>query len=134
MKAVRNASLVAGLALTATMGLSTQAQASANSGWVYTANRSGAAFFDADLNGQPGIEKLTVCDNKSDGRGIRAQVYGNNNGTSVWLIQSDPSNDGHCASIEGNYYIEETPVTVIVYEYWGDNTNDEGKGVGSGIA
>ncbi|KND30864.1 hypothetical protein [Streptomyces acidiscabies] len=134
MKAVRNASLVAGLALTATMGLATQAQASENSGWVYTTNRSGAAFFDADLNGQPGIEKLTVCDNKSDGRGIRAQVYGNNNGTSFWAIQSDPSNDGHCESIQGNFYIEETPVTVIVYEYWGDNTNDEGKGVGTAIA
>ncbi|HEY8978830.1 MAG TPA: hypothetical protein VIU15_04510 [Streptomyces sp.] len=134
MKAVRSASLVAGLALTATLGLSTQAQASANSGWVYTTTRNGAAFFDADLNGQPGIEKITVCDNKSNGRGVRVEVSGRNGDTSVWIIESDPSNDGHCVARQGNFFIEETPVTVIVYEYWGDNIDEDTMGVGGGVA
>jgi hypothetical protein len=57
------------------------AAASTNAGWIYTyANGAtsgnglslSGAFFDGDLNGRPGWEKITVCDNEADGRGVRA--------------------------------------------------------------
>ncbi|MER5951011.1 hypothetical protein ABT127_33750 [Streptomyces sp. NPDC001904] len=105
-----------------TLGLATQAQASQNSGWIYTSNQSGNVFFDADLNGYPGIEKMTVCDNTSDGRGIRAEISGKSPDGTTWVFQSDPSNDGHCATLQGNWFYEESPVNIVIYEYWGDNT------------
>lgn len=119
---------MAGIAVMSTMGLATQAQASQNSGWIYTSNQSGAAFFDADLNGYPGVEKVTVCDNRSDGRGITAEVSGRDGSGSVWVFVSDPSNDGRCESIEGNFFLEDTPVGIVVYEYWGTNTAHKATG------
>lgn len=47
-----------------------------NVGWLYTQSATGAVFFDADLAGYSSYEKITVCDNKSDGRGIRASLVG----------------------------------------------------------
>ncbi|MEH0549181.1 hypothetical protein QA802_40895 [Streptomyces sp. B21-105] len=105
------------------MGLTTQAQASQNSGWIYTSNQSGAVYFDADLNGDPGVEKITVCDNTSDGRGITAEVRGEDGtGPVVWIV-SDPSNNGNCEHIQGNFFLEETPVQLVVYEYWGSHSD-----------
>ncbi|MFD5272139.1 hypothetical protein [Streptomyces sp. NPDC058335] len=114
------------------MALATQAQASQNSGWVYTANRSGAAYFDADLNGIPGVEKITVCDNTTDGRGTRVFVSGKDGDGGVFLFVTDPSNDGQCHSYQGNFFLEETVVGLDVYEYWGDN--DANHGIGHGVA
>ncbi|MGW2327429.1 hypothetical protein ACWC5C_16875 [Streptomyces sp. NPDC001700] len=128
MRALRKASIVAGIAVIATMGLAPQAQASKNSGWIYTSNQSGAAFFDADLNGQPGVEKITVCDNRSDGRGVRVEVSGRDGSGSVWIFKSDPSNNGRCESIQGNFFLEDTAVGIVVYEYWGDNTAHKATG------
>lgn len=122
MRNVRAISVVAGLAALSTMSLAGQAQASRNAGWIYTSNQSGAVFFDADLNGYPGLEKITVCDNTSDGRGIRAEVSGTDGSGSTWVFLSDPSNDGTCESVQGNFFIEDTYVGIVVYEYWGDNT------------
>lgn len=112
--------MVVAIAATSMMGLATQAQASSNSGWVYTSNMSGAAYFDADLNGYPGVEKVTVCDNKSDSRGIQVRLVGKSGdgSTTSMVIQRDPSNDGHCESLQGNWFLEETVVGVSVEEYW----------------
>ncbi|MFF7449694.1 MULTISPECIES: hypothetical protein [unclassified Streptomyces] len=139
MRVLRKASMVIAIAATATMGFATQAQASTNSGWVYTSNSSGAAYFDADLNGYPGVEKVTVCDNTSNNRGVQVMLIGKSGDgseTSV-VYQSDPSNDGHCTPLQGNWFLEETHVSVTVYEYWtaNDGTYDYANyGYGSGVA
>jgi hypothetical protein len=78
---------------------------------------AGAAFFDADLAGHPSWEKITVCDNKANGRGVVATVYGDLWGAEYVL---DPSSNGHCASIEGNFYPDGYGVHVFVNEYKGD--------------
>ncbi|MFJ6088261.1 hypothetical protein ACIQI8_43595 [Streptomyces sp. NPDC092369] len=124
--------MVAGIVAMSAMGFATQAQASQNSGWVYTSNQSGAVYFDADLNGYPGLEKITVCDNKTDGRGTDALVTGKKGDTSIGEYLNDPSNDGHCESRTGDFFTEETAVGVGVWEYWGDNTAHNG--FGSGVA
>lgn len=129
MRSMRGATLVAVAVATATVGLGAQAaHASTNSGWVYTADSSGAVYFDADLNGYPGYEKITVCDNKADGRGVRADVIGYDGDGLTTKTVSDPSDDGHCASIQGNFFLEETRVSVVVYEYWDGNTANENSG------
>lgn len=131
--------MVVAIAAISTLGLATGAQASSNSGWVYTSNMSGAAYFDADLNGYPGVEKVTVCDNKSDGRGIQVRLVGKSgDGSQTTIVtQRDPSNDGHCASLQDNWFLEETLVGVSVEEYWtaadGDEEFDH-YGGGQGIA
>jgi hypothetical protein len=132
MRTLRRASMVAGIAVMSTIGLATQAQASSNSGWVYTSNSSGAVYFDADLNGYPGYEKITVCDNTTDGRGTEAVVQGYDGDGAVAYVVDDPSNNGECASAIGNFFLEETAVSVTVYEYWGSNTAHPG--YGSGVA
>ncbi|KPI24439.1 hypothetical protein OK074_7016 [Actinobacteria bacterium OK074] len=132
MRALRRASMVAGITLMSTAGLATQAHASANSGWVYTSNSSGAVYFDADLNGYPGYEKITVCDNKTDGRGVQALVQGYDGGGNVAVQLYDPSNDGDCTYTIGNFFLEETAVDITVYNYWGFNKEDYG--YGSGVA
>ena len=132
MRALRRVSMVAGIVAMSAMGFATQAQASQNSGWVYTSNQSGAVYFDADLNGYPGLEKITVCDNTTDGRGTQALVMGKKGDTSVFIWENDPSNDGHCRSTQGDFFTEETDVSVGVWEYWGDNTAHNGEG--SGVA
>lgn len=88
-----------------------------NVGWLYLDGGVGAAFFDADLAGYPSYEKITVCDNKANGRGVVVTVYGDNYGAE-WV--ADPSNDGHCASIQGNMFPDGYGVTVFVNEYKGD--------------
>lgn len=88
-----------------------------NVGWLYLDGGAGAAFFDADLAGHPSWEKITVCDNKANGRGVIATVYGDLWGAEYVL---DPSNNGHCASIEGNFYPDGYGVHVFVNEYKGD--------------
>jgi hypothetical protein len=104
------------------LGISGQAQASQNSGWIYTVGGSGAVYFDADLNGYPYYEKITVCDNKSDGRGIYAVVSGYQyDSASSWHDVSlrDPSNDGNCAALWDDYFWEEYTVYITVCEYAG---------------
>lgn len=122
MRLIRSAALVTAALAAATMGFGVQAaQASSNTGWVYTTDKGGAVYFDADLNGYPSVEKITVCDNKSDGRGIEAEVTGYDGGGHHTYILDDPSNDGHCASYSANLFLEETDVEVVVYEYAGPN-------------
>ena len=124
--------MVAGIVAMSAMGFATQAQASQNSGWVYTSNQSGAVYFDADLNGHPGLEKITVCDNTTDGRGTQALLIGKKDGGSTAEFENDPSHDGQCESRTGDFFTEETDVSVGVWEYWGDNTAHNG--YGSGVA
>jgi hypothetical protein len=101
------------------LGVGAQAHAQAaphNVGWLYTASGSGAVFFDADVAGYPSQEKITVCDNRSDNRGIKAVVAGMD--TSGIEIVKDPSNDGGCASLQGNLFPDGYRVEVEVCEYW----------------
>lgn len=89
----------------------------ANVGWLYVQGGGGAAFFDADLAGHPGWEKITVCDNVANARGVSVAVFpdlGNSAGV------ADPSSDGRCASIQGNLFPDGYGVRVIVFEYAGD--------------
>jgi hypothetical protein len=99
-----------------------------NVGWLYTEGGGGAAFFDADLAGHAGWEKITVCDNVANRMGVGVHVYGDL-GQEAGVV--DPSSDGHCASIEGNLFPDGYGVDVHVFEYKGDlNTNyNDGRGV-----
>ncbi|MGV9645159.1 hypothetical protein [Streptomyces sp. NPDC003514] len=97
-------------------GSTSQAEASTNSGWVYTFGQSGAIYFDADLNGHPGWEKITVCDNKSDGRGIVGEVDSSVN-IQYGVQVADPSNNGTCSSKAGDFFDEEEVVGLWVCEY-----------------
>jgi hypothetical protein len=118
------------------LGAGAQAQAELppkNVGWLYTVGSSGAVFFDADLAGYPSEEKITVCDNKKDGRGIAAIVRGVPAGGAAgadWVYTFDPSSDGKCVAGHGNFFADGYAVTVNVYEYWGDNTAAEAWGTG----
>jgi hypothetical protein len=97
------------------------AQASSNVGWLYTSGAGGAIFFDADLNGYPGVEKITVCDNETDGHGVMGSVAEYFDGDSITI--GDSSHDGHCESIALDYFTEETSVIVSVWEYAGSWTS-----------
>ncbi|MEJ3744028.1 hypothetical protein WEI85_12120 [Actinomycetes bacterium KLBMP 9797] len=118
MRWIRNASIVTGALVAVLVGAGAPAEASANVGWLYTINAGGAVFFDADLNGEPGIEKITVCDNKSDGRGIMAEVSQSYWGGNSYIVV-DPSNDGRCDSWAANFFVEDTQVQISVWEYAG---------------
>ncbi|WP_237405199.1 hypothetical protein [Actinacidiphila reveromycinica] len=115
-------------------GASEQASAAvppANVGWLYTTSGSGAVFFDADLSGYPSMEKITVCDNRSDGRGIVATLTGTDpEGGSVGVIIRDPSNNGTCTADYRNYFADGYYVYVGVCEYWGDNEANCAYGTG----
>jgi len=120
------------------LGAETQAYAQAppaNLGWVYTVGKSGAGFFDADLAGFPSDEKITVCDNKSDGRGTIAKLWGFSPADLSYtlLTVTDPSNNGSCTAVEGNYFADGYGVSLEVCEYWGPineaNCNKEDDGV-----
>ncbi|WP_240796251.1 hypothetical protein [Streptomyces sp. RFCAC02] len=108
-----------------TFGTGGQASAAVpphNVGWLYTASGSGAAFFDADLDGWPSFEKVTVCDNTSDGRGVVVTLVGTApNGDNMFVITRDPSNNGSCTADSGNLFADGYYVYVTVCEYWGDN-------------
>ncbi|GGM46972.1 hypothetical protein GCM10011608_34660 [Micromonospora sonchi] len=117
------------------LGMATQAQAAvppANVGWLYTTSGSGAVFFDADLSGYPSYEKITVCDNRSDGRGIVAVLAGDYGGQGV--VVKDPSNNGNCVSVQGNYFSDGYGVHVQVCEYWSSPTQYANCNHGWGVA
>jgi hypothetical protein len=117
MRWIRKAAVV-GVAIVVGLGVAAApAQASSNVGWLYSVNNGGAVFFDADLNDDSRIEKITVCDNKSDGRGVEAKVYGITVNM-AWQV-ADPSHDGKCVSYQGDLFVEETRVQVAVWEYAG---------------
>jgi hypothetical protein len=127
-------STVAALAATIVFGAAAQTQATAppkNVGWLYTTSHSGAVFFDADFAGHPSEEKITVCDNKSDGRGIEVEVLGY---VEASFYLEDPSNDGHCASSHGNYFKDGWEVHVHVYEVWGNGSHRANDAWGEGVA
>ena len=117
MRWIRNASVFGGVLAAVLAGAGTPALASQNVGWLYSIDGGGAVFFDADLNGEPGIEKITVCDNKTDGRGVEAEVT-SILGNDSWLV-ADPSHDGKCVAYQGNLFKEDTWVAVRIWEYAG---------------
>ncbi|WP_461006384.1 hypothetical protein [Streptomyces capparidis] len=123
---MRRLSLLAGVTAAVIFGAAPPAAAAPpeNVGWLYTETRTGAVFFDADLEGYPSYEKITVCDNWTDGRGIEAYLQGsppsNPDGLVDYTFQ-DPSNDGKCRSWATNYFADGTRVYVEVCEYWGEN-------------
>jgi hypothetical protein len=117
MRWTRRAVVVGGVVVAVLAGAAAPAGASTNLGWLYTVNNGGAIFFDADLNGQPGIEKITVCDNKSDGRGIAASVEDVEGNLEYFIV--DRSHDGSCTVYQGDLFKEETRVSVSVWEYAG---------------
>lgn len=117
-------------------GVTAHAQAAAaphNVGWLYTTSGTGAVFFDADLAGYPSYEKITVCDNRSDGRGITATVIGGPNEEQGEVLR-DPSNNGNCVSVQGNLFSDGYAVHVQVCEYWGYPTNYASCNHGWGVA
>ncbi|MEH1165386.1 hypothetical protein V6V47_08360 [Micromonospora sp. CPCC 205539] len=123
MRWLRKAAIIPAVAALAVLGTGTQASASSNLGWWYTFSGTGfstsGAFFDGDLNGYPGVEKITVCDNESDGRGVVAMAESTVSGTTYWVY--DQSNDGKCSSASSNMFPEEEWIYVEVCEYAGSN-------------
>ncbi|GLI00569.1 hypothetical protein [Phytohabitans aurantiacus] len=88
--------MLAAVVATVVFGAGTRAHAAPprNVGWLYTLSRSGAVFFDADLAGYPSFENITVCDNKTDGRGIESKVVQWVGDRYIEVISQDPSNNG----------------------------------------
>jgi hypothetical protein len=122
MRWIRRGSVMAAVLATVVFGAGTQAHAAPprNVGWLYTLSRSGAVFFDADLAGHPSFEKITVCDNKTDGRGIESKiVQWVGDDRYIEVISQDPSNNGDCEAFQGNYFADGYDVYVEVCEYWG---------------
>jgi hypothetical protein len=137
--AKRSGVLVAAIAAVV-LGAGAQAQAAEgphNVGWLYTVGKSGAVFFDADLAGYPSEEKITVCDNKTDERGVAAIVTGTP-AAGPWganeLYIYDPSNNGECESIHANIFADGYAVTVHVFEYWNGGANTAADAWGYGVA
>ncbi|MFI0451482.1 hypothetical protein [Actinomadura sp. 6N118] len=130
MSFIRKTVSIALATVTATFVLASPAAASRNLGWLYTDNRGGAVFFDADLNDTAGLEKITVCDNASNGWGVRA-VVDDFDGVGSYTVE-DPSNDGHCKAIQGQFFTEEHRIDVMVYEYRGSETRN--LALGSGVS
>lgn len=132
---VRRLSLLAAVVAAVIFGAGTQAHAAPpqNVGWLYTQGRSGAGFFDADLAGYPSVEKITTCDNKTDGRGVITRVEGYDR-YEQWLSVTvrDPSNDGNCAAQWDNYFADGYTVYVQVCEYWG--TREDNCARANGVA
>ncbi|MEV0228662.1 hypothetical protein [Nonomuraea sp. NPDC050786] len=102
------------------LGGTTPSHASQNSGWVYVgqgtaSSNTGGAYFDADFNGYPNWEKITVCDNSSNGWGVGVDIspYYPSGVKTV----KDGSDDGHCADEQNDFWPEEKNVTICVYEY-----------------
>lgn len=115
------------MAIVGVVSTPAQAAPSQNSGWVYTANNSGGAYFDADLAEYAGFEKITVCDNLADGYGVEVVVDG-------YFDESagvaDPKADGKCVSVQGDMFTEGYPVYVHVFEYAGGVHVNRGEGTG----
>jgi hypothetical protein len=109
--------VVAGVAGVAAIAAPAQATVPPkNVGWLYVEGRGGAAFFDADLAGHPGYEKITVCDNKGNNRAVYVRVISDHGET---YEVSDPSSDGNCEFIQGNMFPDGYGVEVIVWESGG---------------
>ncbi|MER6138877.1 hypothetical protein ABT174_02290 [Streptomyces sparsogenes] len=86
---------------------------------MYTTDRAGSVYFDADLKGHPGQEKITVCDNKSDGYSVTATVWSETDGDKGYKL-TDPSHDGHCKSLPGNLFKEGRKIHVQVVKIKND--------------
>jgi hypothetical protein len=111
----RLAFLTAVTALTV-FGAALPAQASQNIPWLYTLDHGGKAYFDADLSGSPGVEKLTVCDILSDGHGVVAKIWdAAGNVGHIWV--QDPSHDDICSAPAFNMFPDESVVYMEVCEY-----------------
>ncbi|BFO16034.1 hypothetical protein SHKM778_24220 [Streptomyces sp. KM77-8] len=122
MRWLRRMSLLASVTAAVVFGGAAHASAAVppqNVHWLYTAGGGGAAFFDADLAGYPSSEKVTVCDNKSNGRGVFAVFRGTHpdTGGAMDVYIDDPSNDGHCRSTYGNFFADGYYVYVLVCEH-----------------
>jgi len=91
---------------------------SLNIGWLYTTDSGpgGGAYFDADSNGWPYYEKLTVCDNKPNGMGVIAYVWPTGTDAPAKYVE-DPSDDRHCNDINYDMYSEGLIVSMEVCEY-----------------
>lgn len=113
--------LLAVVAALATMLATTMpaqaADPSQNIGWLYTTDSGpgGGAYFDADSNGWPNYEKLTVCDNKPNGMGVIAYVWAYGTNSSYYVV--DPSDDHVCNDINFDMWSEGTLVEMQVCEY-----------------
>jgi hypothetical protein len=119
VKLLRTAT-VAAIASTIVFGISVPADASRNSGWVYSVGGGAAAYFDADLNGAAGVEAVTICDEKANGRGAIVYVNYLNAETSDTLVTvKDPSHDDTCVQAAWNMFVEDLTVYVEVCEYKG---------------
>jgi len=121
MRRMKRAAAVMAAVSALVLAASTQASASQSSGWVFTTNKGGKAFFTADVKGKPGQERLTVCDLKVNNRPAVVVVYatGSNDGsgfggTDHWL--TDKTKNGKCVQATHNWYKEETPITIQVME------------------
>lgn len=55
-------------------------------------------------------------------------MIGYNGDGLVTVPLNDPSDDGHCRSTQGNFFLEETRVSVVVWEYWDGHTDNENSG------
>lgn len=92
-----------------------------NVGWLYTTNNAGAVFFDADLAGHDGWEKITVCNNNiPDGDIVEVRIDGDVN-LSKWF--QDTTRNKHCTAYSGNYFSDGYAVTVYVYEQGGQSAD-----------
>ncbi|MGK5674471.1 hypothetical protein ACSNOB_16715 [Micromonospora sp. URMC 106] len=128
MRFARRLSLLAAVMAAVLVGAGAPANAAeppANIHWLYTTTGSGAVFFDADLEGYPSYEKITVCDNRTDDRGIYALLegvdpHGDGPTDYVYYEFSDPSNDGQCRSWATNYFADGYKVRAEVCEYHGE--------------
>jgi hypothetical protein len=100
------------------LSANTPAQASSDSGWIYTVGSGGKAYFDADVSGYAGQERLTVCDIKADGLGVTAWVWRTDieNGQTQTV---SVGGNGTCAYIQSNMFTEETPLALQVCQYKG---------------
>lgn len=117
MRWPRRTAVFGGAVVAVVGGVAAPATASENLSWLYTVNKGGAIFFDADLNGQAGVEKITLCDKKSDGRGVAATITDVEDNLEYYLV--DRSNDDECTVYQGNLFKEDTRVQVAIWEYAG---------------
>lgn len=129
----RRVSVCAGVVATIVLGAGAEAQATVppqDVGWLYTVGGGGKVYFDADLAGFPSEEKITVCDEKTDGRGVAAGLWGTTPGsttetTFLYPPIKDPSNNNECVSYHANYFADGFKVGIHIWEYWGDNTAND---------
>jgi hypothetical protein len=118
MRWMRRLTMVAAMLAVVVVGATTPAQASKNVGWIYSTGGGAAAYFDADLNGAPGVESVTICDKKANGRGAVVHLDYFNAESDAYLVKvKDPSHDDTCATAAWNMFLEETTIWIYVCEY-----------------